>query len=598
MISHVELIESERFEKYVVEAARRTGYENGFGIKDCDVSQNHFWAAYTRQSTREQSENDRLAEYLLQCAQLAKQQGVIVPKDYIIYDARSSEDMNRRGIEWLRRELIPNRRIAGVLIPLQGRLSANPLDQLTFEYECRHYQVKVIYGDAPSGDDSGSRMTRILLSQANGLRVKSNRDNVLAGNKARVMSGKVPAHRAPYGFVLKTDKIIDQRNGRAKVLKASWEIEEIDSSGQVILHSPAWVVQQIFIWLGEQGRTAYWVAAQLNQLGIKPPQGPTWNPRTVIKIASRRCYTGKAQYNANGLFPNPNRPVGDPTLGDKRTLQRPKPENERVSFDVPALTTEHLWQTANQNLRERGRGRGKTGKSISALFRARMLCPKCHKPMSVMLKEKGSNSIYYFCREHSYPWIKNPCDYRKFIPATWDEDIWKELCQLLQDDAWMELQLVSESNRFEASHKLVKIEENKIQQAKREIGKVQDGFAKGIYNDEEAKCKIDKLRGEVRQAESEIEKLTSLNDKGVVDIDALKQELIALRNGNLTNVSFEDRLELVSLLGIRIMPSEDLKSRKICCNLNWGNATGKEGNSGYAKVTFGGAKGIRTNYFK
>lgn len=227
MISHVELIESERFEKYVVEAARRTGYENGFGIKDCDVSQNHFWAAYTRQSTREQSENDRLAEYLLQCAQLAKQQGVIVPKDYIIYDARSSEDMNRRGIEWLRRELIPNRRIAGVLIPLQGRLSANPLDQLTFEYECRHYQVKVIYGDAPSGDDSGSRMTRILLSQANGLRVKSNRDNVLAGNKARVMSGKVPAHRAPYGFVLKTDKIIDQRNGRAKVLKASWRSRKL-----------------------------------------------------------------------------------------------------------------------------------------------------------------------------------------------------------------------------------------------------------------------------------------------------------------------------------------------------------------------------------
>jgi hypothetical protein len=130
MISHVELIESERLEKYVVEAARRAGYEDGFGIKDCDVSQNHFWAAYTRQSTREQSENDRLAEYLLQCAQLAKQQGVIVPKDYIIYDARSSEDMNRQGIEWLRRELIPNRRIAGVLIPLQGRLSANPLDKL------------------------------------------------------------------------------------------------------------------------------------------------------------------------------------------------------------------------------------------------------------------------------------------------------------------------------------------------------------------------------------------------------------------------------------------------------------------------------------
>jgi hypothetical protein len=119
---------------------------------------------------------------------------------------------------------------------------------------------------------------------------------------------------------------------------------------------------------------------------------------------------------------------------------------------------------------------------------------------------------------------------------------------------------------------------------------VQDGFAKGIYNDEEAKCKVDTLRTAIRQAEAEIENLMRLNDKGVIDIDALRKELVVLRNDNLTNASFEDRLELVSRLGIRIMPLEDLKSRRICCNLNWENDAGKEGNSGYAKVTFGGPK--------
>jgi len=135
-------------------------------------------------------------------------------------------------------------------------------------------------------------------------------------------------------FLLKTEKIIDQRNGRTKVLKALWEIGEIDSSGQVVYIVLLGRTADIHL-AGRTGPDCLLVAAQLNQLGIKPPQGPTWNPRTVIKIASRRCYTGKAQYNVNGLFPNPNRPVGDPTLGDKRTLQRPKPENEQVSFDVP-----------------------------------------------------------------------------------------------------------------------------------------------------------------------------------------------------------------------------------------------------------------------
>jgi DNA invertase Pin-like site-specific DNA recombinase len=118
------------------EAAHIADYADSFGITGCDLSQNHWWAAYTRQSTREQSENDRLVEYLLTLAKLAKQLGVIVPREYIIYDVRSSEDLNRPGITWLRRELIAGRRISGIIVPVQGRLSADPLHQLTLEREC------------------------------------------------------------------------------------------------------------------------------------------------------------------------------------------------------------------------------------------------------------------------------------------------------------------------------------------------------------------------------------------------------------------------------------------------------------------------------
>jgi len=91
---------------------------------------------------------------------------------------------------------------------------------------------------------------------------------------------------------------------------------------------------------------------------IPPPERETWMPRTVIKIANRRAYTGKAEYNANGRFPNPDRPFGDPTMGVKRTLIRPKPEKERIGYNVPALTTEELWRLANQNINERGRLQG------------------------------------------------------------------------------------------------------------------------------------------------------------------------------------------------------------------------------------------------
>jgi hypothetical protein len=595
-MTQVEIIKEERLDNYIKETAHIANYEEGFGIIGCNLSKHHWWAAYTRQSTREQSENDRLGEYLLSLAKLAKQLGVIVPHEYIIYDARSSEDLNRPGINWLRRELIAGRRISGVIVPFQGRLSADPLHQLTLERECDYYGVQLVCGDSPTGNDWASQTARLIQAQANSLRVKSNRDNVLAGNIARVMTGKVPCHRAPYGYILVTDKVIDQRTGRVRVNSASWQIEKADSDGNLMPNTPAWVVHQIFIWVGEQGRTCYWVASELNKMKIPPPQRETWMPRTVIKIANRRCYTGKAEYNANGRFPNPERPFGDPTMGVKRTLIRPKPEKDRVGYTVPALTSEELWSLANQNIKERGRGRGKQGKSIQALVRGRILCPKCNKPMSIMRKGAGSDEVFYYCRAHYCPWIKNPCNYRKFIPTSWDDSIWDDLCHLLRSDEWLEAQLGEEQNRLLDKDKLTQLEEDKIKQAKQKLMRIQDGWEKGVYIEAEAVAKVKELRQLMANAKQEIENIKNMYVRENFNLDSLRQELLSLRSQNLEEASFEEKAELIARLGVKVIPAEDLKTRRICCRLNMSNNQKKGGENGLTKVTFSGAGGIRTPY--
>jgi len=63
------------------------------------------------------------------------------------------------------------------------------------------------------------------------------------------------------------------------------------------------------------------------------------------------------------------------------------------------------------------------------------------------------------------------------------------------------------------------------------------------------------------------------------------------REGNRYLRIFKDdpRLQVeLDPQGIKIIPSEDLKSRRICCNLNLKNAGGKEDDNGFKKVTFGG----------
>jgi len=107
------------------------------------------------------------------------------------------------------------------------------------------------------------------------------------------------------------------------------------------------------------------------------------------------------------------------------------PDNEIVAC---RRLTEEQWLRANNNLRERGRGRGKQGKRIRVLFRTPMLCPKCGKPMSV-LRKKGKDQVYYYCRAHYCPWLSEPCTFNRFVPGTWDDEIWEEISAMLSNDA-------------------------------------------------------------------------------------------------------------------------------------------------------------------
>ena len=75
----------------------------------------------------------------------------------------------------------------------------------------------------------------------------------------------------------------------------------------------------------------------------------------------------------------------------------------------------------------------------------------------------------------------------------------------------------------------------------------------------------------------------------------LRQELSTLRNRNLEEASFQERTDLIAKLGIKILPSEDLKSRKILCRLNIAKLNTVETvQSGFTKVTFGGPLWTRT----
>jgi len=592
MVTMTEVMSQERLNRYIKEAAKSAAYEDGFGIKVCDLSQGNWGAVYTRQSLREQADNDRLGEYFLTCAKLAKQVGVIIPEEYIIYDNATSEHLERPGMIRLRTELISKRLISSVFIPTLGRLSMDDHHRQTFEKECQYYGVNFVYGDAPSGMDIGSQFARAGLSLGNLVRVKTNRDSALAGNIGRILAGKVPSQRAQYGYNYRREAEIDQR-GRTRILKAWWEINEVTEDGELILGSPALVVHQIFIWIGREGRTQYWVTAELNKIHSESPQlfkplyGERWFPKMVGEIVAREAYTGKAYYNKTHRVPNPNKPLGDLTMQIKRTLTHSKPESDRVAFEVPALTTHELWESANKALRERGRGRGKQGKKIQALYRGRMICPICGKPMAVM--RRRTRRVYYYCRSRYCKWLKDPCPYSSFVPGTWDEEIWQEICELFKNDLWIEQQLAVELDSSQEIEKLIRLQEHKINTYQSKIRKVEEGFEGGLYTLEEAKLRKKKSLEVINTAQADIDtlKMQIGNRFTLAGVERLRLELNNLQDRNLNEANFEERLDLIARLGIKVYPSEDLKSRRIKCGLDIKSVQKSGEQDGFAKVVYG-----------
>jgi hypothetical protein len=92
-------ITRDEFDALIDTVATKPEFRECFAIQGCDLSLNHWWAAYVRQSLDEQSRNNRLPEYLLTCARTAKDLGVLVPHVNISY-ITTGPVSTWRGLKW------------------------------------------------------------------------------------------------------------------------------------------------------------------------------------------------------------------------------------------------------------------------------------------------------------------------------------------------------------------------------------------------------------------------------------------------------------------------------------------------------------------
>jgi len=563
-------ITREEFDVLIDTVATKPEFSDCFAIRGCDLSLNHWWAAYARQSLDDQARNNRLPEYLLTCAKIAKELGVLVPREYVLYDHESSEHLERPQMVYLRKTLIAQRRIGGVIFTHQGRLSAEPLHQMIFETECTHYGVRFFFGDAPAGSDLGSEAARLLLALGNKLRVRTNRDSNRAGNIGRVLKGWVPAGKVTYGY--QYQKEIDPSSGAT--LRAWWDIDQVDAEGNILYASEAWVVVRIFHWIGVENQSPYWVAKELNRLVIKPRYADDWSPSLIAFLARKRCYTGNHAYNTAHYVPNPKRPLGDITGEIKRTIRKPKPEDEHVRFSVPPLVPEALWERANHNLDQR-KGSKPKKQTIEALFRRRVFCPKCGRAMALRKDPKCPSLVYYICPGYYMRWKAQHCNIRWVRRDLLDQPVWRRVKKALShpDLVLKQMSRFNELGHVSEAKRNLRLAEYQIAQAESGITRIQQAYENNspLYIAEEATRRIAEYRERALKAQRRKEELEASLQKITRDAQSLektREALARLHLENVCNATFKEKVRVIEILDVKVYPSENMDHIGVTCAVN------------------------------
>ena len=141
--------------------------------------------------------------------------------------------------------------------------------------------------------------------------------------------------------------------------------------------------------------------------------------------------------------------------------------------------------------------------------------------------------------------------------------------------------------------KLIRSEQQKILRFQNKITKIREGFEAGIYSVDDAKVRITGNQDAIGKAEQETRRIREQVNNystSTIDSNALRQELQQLATKNLKEATFEEELDIINKLSIRVYPSEDLKTMKVKCGLKLtvdGDENGSSGEDGCGIVMFG-----------
>jgi site-specific DNA recombinase len=347
-------------------------------------------AIYARVSTDEQALKYGIGSQIHELRALAARQGYTVAAE-LTDEGYSGTDLERPALAQLR-DLVRQRSVDVVLVHDPDRLSRRLPHQLILVSEMDHAGVRVEFVTTPREMTPEGQ----LLLNIKGVISEYEREKIVErtvrGKREKARRGLVVASY-PYGY----------RPDPAR-------------PGQLVVHEgEASVIQMMYAWLIEEGRSGRSIVTELRRLGVPPARGGRWGLTQVRRILSSDRYTGRTFYNVRR------------TARGQRTVERPA--SEWIAVPIPAIVTPERHAAALAALdRNRQALVGRPARFVY-LLRGLLRCTACARRYDGI---PSHGYRYYRCRGRDLHTTSTPCR-SPWLAAAWAEAaVWDAVAGLLR----------------------------------------------------------------------------------------------------------------------------------------------------------------------
>lgn len=333
-------------------------------------------ALYARVSTERQEVRGTIGSQLEILRGRAASDGHQVVSEFLD-DGYSGARLDRPGLDALR-DAAEAGLFEAVLCLTPDRLARAYAYQFLILEELARHRVRVLFTDAPPLDDDPQVR---LLTQMQGVIAEYERAKIAEryrrGKLYRARAGEAVFWKVPYAY--------------RRVARGA------EGPAHLVAYEPeARVVRRIFDDYVAGGHSVRQIVWRLQEDGIPSPLGKAiWGCSTVSRLLRNRAYAGTVFYNRTEIVPGSGR-------GRKSGRQRPRPRDEWIPLQVPAIVADDVFESAQLVTRDNSKFSPRRSEPGAWLLRGLVVCgtcgvgTSCHK----MRGRNGTFHRYYYCRNH------------------------------------------------------------------------------------------------------------------------------------------------------------------------------------------------------